>query len=64
VEREKTAFARQQHGKYISAAMNNHATIEEVLEATFSTSSEDITNREDLVCAVVICRVCSLVAVL
>jgi hypothetical protein len=48
VETEETPFARKQPGKYISAAMNNRATTEEVLEATFSMSSGNITNREDL----------------
>jgi hypothetical protein len=32
-------IARQWHGKNITAAMNTHATIEKLLEASFSTRS-------------------------
>jgi hypothetical protein len=35
-EQEQVAGARQWHGKHVSAAMNNHATIEELLEVVFS----------------------------
>jgi hypothetical protein len=30
VEQEEAATARQHHGKYIFAAMNQHATVEEL----------------------------------
>jgi hypothetical protein len=33
---ENTSIVRQRHGKTVSAVMNNHATIEELLEAVFS----------------------------
>jgi hypothetical protein len=39
VEPEELAIARQQLGKHISAAMNTHATIEEVLDSVFSVGS-------------------------
>jgi hypothetical protein len=36
VEPEETAIAGQHHGKHMSAAMDTHATVEELLEAVFS----------------------------
>jgi hypothetical protein len=36
VEQEKTAIARQRSSKHVSAAMNQHAIQEELLEAVFS----------------------------
>jgi hypothetical protein len=52
MEQEKAAIARQRHGKYVSAATNQHATIKELLGVVW--------------CAVVvvICRVCKLVRLL
>jgi hypothetical protein len=38
--RRRAATARRQHGKHFSAAMNQHATIEGLLEAVFSVKSE------------------------
>jgi hypothetical protein len=39
VDPEETAFARQQHAKHMSMAMDMHAAIEELLEAVFSMQS-------------------------
>jgi hypothetical protein len=39
VEREETATARQQIGKHVVMAVNEHSTTEELLEAVFSTQS-------------------------
>jgi hypothetical protein len=36
VEQEGVVIARQQHGKHVSAAKNQHSTIEELLEVVFS----------------------------
>jgi hypothetical protein len=36
VEQEEVAIARQQCSKYISAATDQHTTIEELMEAVFS----------------------------
>jgi hypothetical protein len=36
MEQEEAAIARQRRGKHVSAATNQHATIEGVLEAVFS----------------------------
>jgi hypothetical protein len=33
---EKTSTSKQRHGKHVSAVANNHATIEELLEAAIS----------------------------
>jgi hypothetical protein len=33
---QETAIGRQYHGKHVSAAVNQHATVEELLEAVFS----------------------------
>jgi hypothetical protein len=35
MEQEEAAIARQRHGKYVSAATNQRATIEELLERCF-----------------------------
>jgi hypothetical protein len=39
VEQEEAAVARHWRGKHVSAATNQHATIEELLEAVFSVQS-------------------------
>jgi hypothetical protein len=36
---EKISIARQRHGEYVSAVMNNHATAEGSFEVMFSTRS-------------------------
>jgi hypothetical protein len=36
VEQEEAAIAMQQHSEHVSAAMNQHTTTEELLEAVFS----------------------------
>jgi hypothetical protein len=36
VEQEEAAIGRQRRGEHISAATNQHATTEELLEAVFS----------------------------
>jgi 3-hydroxyacyl-CoA dehydrogenase len=39
VEQAEAVIARQQHGKQVSAAANQHTTTEELLEAVFSSQS-------------------------
>jgi hypothetical protein len=39
VEEETTATARQRHDKHVSATKNQHATIQELLEASISMQS-------------------------
>jgi hypothetical protein len=39
MEQEKVAVVRQRQGKHVSAATNQHATIEELLEVVFSMRS-------------------------
>jgi ribosome-interacting GTPase 1 len=39
VQQEEAATVRQHHDKYVSTAMNQHATVEELLEAVFSVQS-------------------------
>jgi hypothetical protein len=39
VEKEEEAIARQLRGKHVSASTNQHATIEELLEAMYSSWS-------------------------
>jgi hypothetical protein len=36
LEQEEAAIARQRQGKHVSAAMNQHTTIEELLKVVFS----------------------------
>jgi hypothetical protein len=39
MEQAEVAIAKQWHGKHVSTAVNQHATIEELLEAVFSMQS-------------------------
>jgi hypothetical protein len=47
VEREEAAIAMQQHSEHVSAAMNQHATTEELLEVVFSVWSTPRLYSED-----------------
>jgi hypothetical protein len=40
IEREETDIARERYNKYLSLAMDMHATIEELLETVFSFGSD------------------------
>jgi hypothetical protein len=42
------AVARQWPGKHVSATLNKHATIEELLEAVFSTQSHITTDGQSV----------------
>jgi hypothetical protein len=47
VEQEEVAIARQRSSKRVSAAMNQHTTIEELLEGVFSVWSAPKLYNED-----------------
>jgi hypothetical protein len=47
MEKEKAAIARQRRGKHFSAAMNQYATMKELLETVFSKWSSPRLYSED-----------------